>query len=163
MAKEPEPEVVEEAPKKKGGIKKLIIIIVAVVVLLAVALVAVLLLTAPSDGKHVQASAEEQSYPPIYETLQPITIKLADGETYLQVEIKLRMSDNESGEKLKEYMPDIRSDLLGMLAGKQPDDISTQEGMNKLADEMKVLINRDIKAKDGKGVKKVLFGSFLTQ
>jgi flagellar FliL protein len=165
MAKEQEAaEAVEGAPKK--GKKKLIIIIaVAVVLLLVLGVVGALLLTGGKEdkkGKHEQV-AEEDHGPPIYETLAPITIKLADGDTYLQVEIKLRMFDSESQEKLKEYMPEVRSDILGLLAGKQPDEISTQEGMAKLSDELRQMINHDLKAKEGKGVKKVLFGSFITQ
>jgi flagellar FliL protein len=163
MAKEQEAaEAVEEAPKK--GKKKLIIIIVAVVFLLVLGVVGALLMTGGKEdkkGKH--EVAEEDHGPPIYASLEPITIKLGDGETYLQVEIKLRMADAESEEKLKEYMPEIRSDILGLLAGKQPDEISTQEGMAKLSEELRLTINRDLKAKEGKGVRKVLFGSFITQ
>lgn len=165
--KEKEKEVVdaaEEAPKKGGGKKKLIIIIVAVVVLLGLGVVGLLLFTGGHDNKQGKHEvAEEDTAPPIYENLEPITVKLADGATYLQVEIKLRMSDTDSQEKLKEYMPDVRSNILGLLASKQPDEISTQAGMATLADEIKGICNKQIKAKDGKGVKKVLFGSFLTQ
>lgn len=163
MAKEQEAAETTEAPPKKGK-KKLIIILAAVLILLIAGVAAAfLLLSSPADENANHQAAEEDHGPPIYASLEPITIKLADGETYLQVEIKLRMATPESQEKLKEYLPEIRSDILGVLAGKQPDEISTQEGMAKLADELKVLINGVLKAKEGEGVKKVLFGSFITQ
>jgi len=60
-------------------------------------------------------------------------------------------------------MPEIRNDILNLLSSKTPDDLSTLEGKNKLAADIQADINGLLKVRAEKGVKKVLFGSFLIQ
>jgi flagellar FliL protein len=162
-AKEPAPEVAEEPPKGKGK-KKLIIILAAVLLFLVVGGgAAVLLLTKPA-GKHAnQQAAQEDNNPPIYEGLESFTVNLADGQSYLQVEIKLLVANTDIEGKLKERMPEVRNDILRLLSSKMPDELSTPEGKDKLAADIKADINGLLRVKADNGVKKVLFGAFLIQ
>lgn len=165
MAKQKEPEVAEaaeEQPKGKSK-KKLFIILAGVLVLLmAVGAAAVLLLTSPAD-KHGTAAAEQDQGPPIYESLETFTVNLAGGDSYLQVEIKLMMANNDIDGKLKEHMPEVRNDILTLLSSKTPDELSTPEGKDKLAADIRNDINTLLKVGPDKGVKKVLYGAFLIQ
>jgi len=166
MAKEKEEavETVDEAPKGKGK-KKLIIILVSAVLLVAVLVVGFLVLFPKPDAAKGENAAmvEEDKGPPIYENLEPFTVNLADRDTYLRVEVKLRMANPEIQEKMKEFMPDIRNDILNLLSSKQPDELSTPEGKEKLATEIQTDVNGLLKVKPDQGVKKVLFGDFLIQ
>jgi len=163
MAKEKEAAVEEVAAQPKSKKKKLFIILAAVLVLvLAAGGAAVMLLSKPT-GKHEAAAVEEDKTPPIYESLESFTVNLTGGDTYLQVEVKLLLSDTDFQEKLKQRMPEIRNDILNLLSSKTPDDLSTLEGKNKLAADIQADINGLLKVRAEKGVKKVLFGSFLIQ
>jgi len=162
MAKEKEAAVEEVAAQPKGK-KKLFIILAAVLVLILAAGGAAVMLLGKSAGKHEVASVEEDKGPPIYESLESFTVNLSGGDTYLQVEVKLLLSDTDFQEKLKQRMPEIRNDILNLLSSKTPDDLSTLEGKNKLAADIQADINGLLKVKAGKGVKKVLFGLFLIQ
>lgn len=162
MAKDTAVEGVAEQPKSK---KKLFIILAVVLALvLAAGGAAVMLLTKPADkhGQH-EAATEEDKAPPIYESLESFTVNLSGGDTYLQVEIKLLLSDSDFQERLKQRMPEIRNDILNLLSSKQPDELSTAEGKASLAADIQADINGLLKVKPEKGVKKVLFGSFLIQ
>ena len=96
---------------------------------------------------------EEDNGPPIYENLEPFTVNLADRDTYLRVEIKLRMATPEIQEKLKELMPDVRNDILNLLSSKQPDELSTPEGKTKLASEIQGRYQRIVESQARPGCK----------
>jgi flagellar FliL protein len=167
MAKEKEVAAEEAVEQPKGkGKKKLIIIAAAVLVLVLVGGgAAFLLLSKPADkhAKQAETAAEEDKNPPVYESLDSFTVNLAGGESYLAVEIKLLVASTDFDEKLKERMPEVRNDILNLLSSKQPDELSTPEGKAKLAADIQTDINGLLKVKPEKGVKKVLFGSFLIQ
>lgn len=172
MAKEPEaPE--GEAPKKKG---KLLIIIIAIaaVVLVGGGVGAYLMLSKPdaeqaADGHGGEEGGEEEAaaddeHPPIYEKLEQFTTRLADGETYLQCEINLKVADAKVQEKLKLYMPEIRDMLLRLLSSKSAEEMSSVEGRDALAKEVQQNVNEILGVKKAsKGVQKVLFPAFIIQ
>lgn len=165
MAKE---EAAAEQPKS-GGKKKLFIIILAVVLLVVLAGggAAVYLLTskpaAEQQEGHEQAAAEDE-HPPVYEKLESFTVNLADGETYLQVEIQLQVADAKVQEKLKQRMPEVRNDIIRILSSKQPEELATLEGKDALAASILGKLNELLGAKkEAEGVKKVLFNAFIIQ
>lgn len=162
MAKE---EAVAEPPKG-GGKKKLIIIIVAAVLLVAVSVVALLLLLPKKgeEGHAAEVAAAEEEHPPVYEKLESFTVNLADGETYLQVEIHLQVADIKVQEKLKQRMPEVRNDIIRLLSSKQPDELATLEGKDALAADIRGKLNELLAAKKPEeGIKKVLFNAFIIQ
>jgi len=163
MAKE---EATEEVEKPKGGAKKLVIIVLALVLLVLVgggAVAYLLLSSPPEEGAQVEAKHEDE-HPPIYEKLETFTVNLADQETYLQVEIHLLVAELPVQEKIKMRMPEVRDSMIRLLSSKLPDELATQAGKDALADDVKKQINGILAIQEAdKGVKKVLFNSFIIQ
>lgn len=180
-----------EQPKKKG---KLLIIIGAVVLLLVLVGggAAYMLMKKSShnvDEEGDEAVAEERAskkskkdkdQPPVFVKLDPFTVKLQPEQTdsYLQAVPELRVLDAPVGDKVKQYMPEVRHKVLLLLSGKKPSEISTPQGVQKLSNEIRDEINlivgepRRKKAAEAAGgdragpddpVQAVLFTSFIIQ
>lgn len=165
-------EAAPEAPKGKS--KKLLIIILAVVLLVVLAGggAAVYLLTSKpaaeqvegEEGADEEAHAEEEEQSPVYEKLDAFTVNLSDGETYLQVEINLKLADAMLSEKLKARMPEVKDAVLRLLSSQSPEELATVEGKDKLAAEVQKSVNEVLGVKKAsKGVEKVLFPAFIIQ
>jgi flagellar protein FliL len=184
----------EQPPPKK---KKLLLIIIAAVV--AVALIgggALFFLmknkAEPTDEegdeppakteKAKKAKKEHADAPPVFVKLEAFTVKLQteQQEAYLQAVPELRVLDAHLGDTIKQYMPEIRHKVLLILSGKKASEVSTPQGVQKLANEMRVTINAIIQPpqprKKGKEpeepsdhagpddpVQAVLFTSFIVQ
>lgn len=154
----------KEAPKKEEAAapaappakssKKLIILIVLVVVILAVAGAGVVLLmkkkAKAAEGE--EAVAEETAHeeaqfdpkkPPVFVPMEPFTVNLQAeaGEQFLQVVATMRVADDKIGEQIKVFMPQIRHEVLSLLAGKKASEITTPEGREGLAEEIRGLVN----------------------
>jgi len=143
----------EAAPRKS---KKMLIIIVGAVVLLAVVAVAAVMLmgkkkTDGGDGKDdteetTSAHAKFDPHkPPVFVALEPFTVNLSsengnDGQ-YLQVVASLRVGDEKIGEEVKAYMPQIRHEVLSLLAGKKASEITSPDGREQLASDIKDICN----------------------
>ena len=174
MAAAPAPAPAEVVvPKKKG---KLLIIIIA---LLAVVLVgggvgAYLLMSHPAADKkaksaHVATEDEDEGDAddenPVYEKLDQFTVNLSDPESHiLQTDVQLRLADAKVQEKLKVHMPEVRDALIRLLSSKTAAELATPEGKDKVGLEIQKSINEVLGVKKrSKGVKKVLFASFIIQ
>ena len=157
----------ESAVPPAGEKKKLLIIILAAVLLvvLAAGAAAVFLLSSKPAGEREEAHVEEvEEAEPIYERLETFTVNLADQESYLQVEISLKLADVKVQERLKTRMPEVRDVLLRVLSSKTAEDLITPEGKAELAKEVGKEVNGVIGAKKAdQGVKDVLFTSFIIQ
>ncbi len=188
-AKKAEGGDVEQPPKKS---KKLLLIVIITVVLLALlgGVGAFFLMQHPApegdeEGDATPAEierpkeAQSNDAPPIFVKLDAFTVKLQteQQEAYLQAVPELRVLDEHLGEKIKQYMPEIRHKMLLILSGKAASDISTPQGVQQLADEMRVAINEIVeppvpgRRRRGQGdqagpddpVQAVLFTSFIIQ
>ncbi|TCS73965.1 flagellar FliL protein [Sulfuritortus calidifontis] len=160
-------EALEQAPAP-GRKKRLLFMLIGIVALLVLVGggVGVWLLMAPAEeGKQqTEQAAKEEEHPPIYEKLETFTVNLADREHYLQVEVALKLSDSEAQQKVKLYMPEVRDVLLRLLSSKTYEELGSQEGKDKLASEIQAQLNDVLRIKErGKGVKGVLFNSFIIQ
>ncbi len=146
----------------------MIIIIAAVAVLVIGGGVAAwLLLSKPQaeEGEHAEEEAHaDEEHPPIYEKLETFTVNLADQESFLQTDVQLMLEDPAIQEKIKTRLPEVRDALIRLLSSKTAEELSQQEGKDKLAEEIKDQINEllELKKKET-GVKKVLFGAFIIQ
>ncbi len=180
MAKE-EPAAEAVAPKKKG---KMLIIILAVVGVLVIGggVAAYLMLSKPAaektaehgdeagDGEAAEEDAseedegEDEAHAPVYVKLEAFTVNLADQESYLQTEMQLLVANAKVGEKMNARLPEVRDAMIRLLSSKTAEELSQQEGKDKLAIEVQKQIN-DLLGIKGKlkGVKKVLFGAFIIQ
>ncbi|MBI5937611.1 MAG: flagellar basal body-associated protein FliL [Betaproteobacteria bacterium] len=157
-------EALEQGPPP-GKKKKLLFMIIGLVALVVVAGggAAVWLLMTPADQKEQKEAVKEEGAP-IYEKLETFTVNLSDKESYLQVELALKLSDAEVQTKVKTYMPEVRDAMLRLLSSKSAEELTTQEGKDKLASEIQAQLNDILHIKEaGKGVKGVLFNSFIIQ
>jgi flagellar FliL protein len=194
-AKKAESGDAEQPPPKKS--KKLLFIIVGAVVALALigGGAAFFLMKGKAEPvdeegdeppakteKVTKAKKGHEEAPPVFVKLDAFTVKLQteQQEAYLQAVPELRVLDAHLGDKIKQYTPEIRHRLLLILSGKKASDISTPQGVQKLANEMRVAINAIIEPpaprKKGKEaeepsdhagpdepVQSVLFTSFIIQ
>jgi flagellar FliL protein len=184
----------EQAPDNKK--KKLMMIVVGVVVLALIGAGAAFFLmkknaaTDEEDGDEAPAKTEKvkkakkghEDAPPVFVKLDAFTVKLqSEGqEAYLQAVPELRVLDTHLGDKIKQYTPEIRHKVLLLLAGKTASELSTPQGVQKLSNEMRVIVNAIIEPpparKKGKTqeepgdqagpdepVQAVLFTSFIVQ
>ena len=152
-------EVAEEAAPAPKKSKKLLIIIVAAVVLLSAiggggyALLGKKKVAA--EGEDAAAAEEAPAHavhewpkfdpnkPPVFLPLEPFTVNLQpeNGEQFLQVVASLRVIDAHVGDQVKAFMPQIRHEVLSLLSGKKPSEITSPEGREELAAEMKDIVN----------------------
>ncbi|MEN3111738.1 flagellar basal body-associated protein FliL [Uliginosibacterium paludis] len=139
------------APKKS---KKMLILAVLVVVILAVAGGAAFLLLGkkkaaadeePEEAAHAthEWPKYDPSKPPVFMPLEPFTVNLQpeNGEQFLQLVSSVRVIDAHVGDTVKSYMPQIRHEVLTLLSGKKASEITTPEGREALAEEMKEIMN----------------------
>ncbi|MEW6164215.1 MAG: flagellar basal body-associated FliL family protein [Pseudomonadota bacterium] len=142
-----------EAPPPKKKTKLLLIIGVAVLVVIIAAVAAVLLLKKPApdpdaeeDGppaKHAKAKKDAHATPPVFTKLDPFVVKLQaeQQEAYVQAVPELKLTDAMVSEQIKQFMPEIRHKLLLILAGKKASELSTPEGMQVLANQIRQSVN----------------------
>lgn len=147
------------------------------------------------DVEETRASKKDAkpNEPPVFVKLDTFTIKLQPAEqpqsqptdSYLQTTPELRVLDGTVGERVKQYMPEIRHRVLLILSGKKAADLSTPQGVEQLSIDVRKEINTIIggpapkkKTKKGKEaapeppsdkaraddpVQAVLFTSFIIQ
>ncbi|HSV54791.1 MAG TPA: flagellar basal body-associated FliL family protein [Burkholderiaceae bacterium] len=184
---------VKETPKKK----KLVIIVVAVVLLLvAVGGVGLFLMKrnqASEDGEEVAAEAASKT-PPTFLPMENMVVNLADpgGERFAQIGVTLELADKKTEDRVKSYLPAIRSGILLIVSQRTSEELLQREGKEKLAADILVEVSRPLgliapkpamsakAGKDGKGkddesdkksapkgepnpVQRVLFSSFIVQ
>lgn len=129
--------------------KKLIIIIAAAVLVLAVAGGAAAFIMkkraaaaaqAAEDGETSQAEPAHDAHakPPAFLPLDAFVVNLADRDTdrFAQIGITLELQDQDTGEKLKAYMPAIRNAILLVLSQKTSQQLMGRAGKEALAAEI---------------------------
>ncbi|MDX9993753.1 MAG: flagellar basal body-associated FliL family protein [Rhodocyclaceae bacterium] len=155
-AKKTEAPAEGEAPKKKSKLLLIIIITVLVLVLGGGAAAFFLMSKKASHDEEADTGDEppakvakakkkkkDPGAPPVFTKLDPFVVKLQSEaqEAYVQAVPELRLYDAAVGEQIKQFMPEIRHKVLLILAGKKASDLSTPEGMQVLANQIRVTIN----------------------
>ncbi|NWG31737.1 MAG: flagellar basal body-associated FliL family protein [Rhodocyclaceae bacterium] len=146
-----------EVPKKKS--KLLLIILVAVLVLVLGGGGAAFFLMkkkaadeeAADEGDEVPAKTvkakkkkkDDHGTPPAFAKLDPFVVKLQaeQQEAYVQAVPELKLVDAHVADQIKNFMPEIRHKVLLILAGKKASELSTPEGMQRLANQIRESIN----------------------
>jgi len=160
--KEEQPaEEVTETPASPSKKKKIIILgIAALLVLALIGGAAAFLLKKPhpkdeasADSEEAVAAQEEKAKkereekrkksPPVFAKLDTFTVNLVQetGDQYLQVAITLELEDPLADAALKESMPKIRDSIIRLLGNKKASDLTTTEGKDELAWELKDALN----------------------
>lgn len=91
------------------------------------------------SGEHAaQSAAPAVPEPPVFMPPETFTVNLQpDGEEqYLQVGLVVQVKDQAASDKMKQYMPQVRSRLLMLLSSKKAADIMSMEGKNALSNEI---------------------------
>ncbi len=144
----------DAAPAPKGKKKLFIIIGVAVLVLALAGGGAVFYLKSKAAAEaaaaeedegggatHAKADAHKKDPKavPTFVPLDPFTVNLADrdAERYAQVGVSLELADPKEGERVKNYMPAIRNNILMVLAHKTSAELLERDGKAKLAQEIR--------------------------
>lgn len=171
--------------------KKKLIIIIAAVALLAVGggAAAYFLMKSPSKPGHEAKVDESSKLPPKFVEIGTYTANLMheDSDRYLQVAISLKITDPELEEKIKAQMPEIQNTVNMLLQSKYPSQLSSVEGKEKLASQIKEQVEfimglrksapaihstppdgevqaaTPVSAPGKKGIAAVLFTSFIIQ
>jgi flagellar FliL protein len=153
--KKPESDDGEQPAVPKTKTKLLVIIGIAVLFLIVVGGGAVYFLTKKkadqADDENADEPAKEEKAkkaknpeaPPVYVKLEPFTVKLqSEGQdAYLQTTPELKVLEEHTGEKVKQYMPEIRHHVLLILAAKKPSDVASPQGVQQLANEIRDDVN----------------------
>jgi flagellar protein FliL len=163
----PAPEIEAEPAKGKS---KLLIILVAVFGLLAgggggAAWFFHQKANEPKDATEDQSSKKkvEAVKPPVFNTLENFTVNLAgEGDHFLQLGIVLQLKDDETADKVKAYLPQIRNRILLLLAAKTAEDLQSAKGKEALIDEILATTREPLHA-DGENIQAVLLGGMLIQ
>ena len=155
----------EAPPPPVKSRKKLFLLIAILVLVLAVAGIGAVLLLKKKNKAHspeeatteeVQDAANVPKKPPVFLNLEPFTVNLQpeNGEQFLQVVASLRVTDEKTGEQVKVFMPQIRHEILALLSSKKASEISSTEGREALAEEIKETTNEILGASPKKKKKK---------
>jgi len=180
QAAEEAEETADVTPKK--GKKKLIIIIAGAVLLAVVAVIAVLYLFPASNPKHGDAekthAVEEQETQATFVDLGTFTANLMheDGDRVVQISISLKLKNPKLEEKVKANNPEIQHHINMLLQSKFPSELSTLDGKQKLANQIKAEIEQvlglrkilptdppNVAPTSNRGISEVLFTSLIIQ
>jgi len=186
VSAKPEAEEAVKPPKSK----KMLLIIVAAVLLLVLAggggWFYLSKKNANLDDEEEVAHAVPKG-PPTYLPMDHMVVNLADpgGEKVAQVGVTLELADATAPERVKPYLPAIRSGILMLVSQRTAEEMLQREGKEKLAADILAEASRHFEApgsaKDGAGKKQgakskheapaeggnpvrgVLFSSFIVQ
>ena len=139
MSTKPAEAAVAAPPKSK----KMLLIVVAVVLILILAGFGTVMYVnkqraAAEFGDEAQpraAANHVEAGPPTYLPLDNMVVNLADpgGERVAQVGITLELQDVKAVDKVKQYLPTIRSGILMLVSQRTSEDLLKIEGKEKLA------------------------------
>jgi flagellar FliL protein len=149
-------------PPARSPKKKILLISAAVLALCAAGGAAWYYLNPVAPKTPVPALAK----PPVYATLDTFTVNLTQegGEQFLQIGITLLVADQAQSDLIKLYMPMVRNRLLTLLSNKKAGELSSADGKQKLAEEIKARLQIAFVANSAPPViSNVLFTSFVIQ
>lgn len=103
---------------------------------------------------------------PIFIPLEAFTVTLqnADSERILHVGITLRVSDEQTRQRIEKYMPEVRSRILMVLSSQSPQAVQTLQGKTEMAQAITEAVKRPFSPlPDGQYVTDALFTAFVVQ
>jgi flagellar FliL protein len=153
------PQAADQPPaEKKGGVP--LVPIVGLVLVLNLLMVGKIFLGSSHD-KGGAATEKKDVEVGAKMNLEEFLVNLAgSNEHYLKATLSLGLKKGETEEKMKEEVAPIRDTILGVLTTKQPEELATEAGKDKLKSEIVVKLNKEL---GGDKVVKVYFLSFATQ
>lgn len=149
-AKKTEAEAVV-APPKKAKSKWILFAVIGVLVLGGGGAAAYFMLKKPPHAEGAEAAAApakkkvDPAAPPVfYKFDKPFTVKLAteQQDAYLQAEVQLKLLDATGAEVIKQNEPELKHKITLMLMGRKASMLSSSEGVQKLANEIRDTVNK---------------------
>lgn len=108
------------------------------------------------------AETKKQQPAPIFYQLSEFTVNLGSPDRVLYVGITLRMNDEDTRKKLADYLPEVRSRLLLLFSNQDPDELVTEEGKQKLVQEIKLVLAVPlVKGEPPQVITDVLYTTFI--
>ena len=148
MAEKIEVEVLEKKASTPIGRKKKIILISFVIVALLLASAVGIFIRQRSFNEVESSSSmhNEIKGPPSFLPLDNMVVNLSNsgGEKVVQLGIVLELSDSKAVDKIKIYLPSIRSGILLLISQKTADEILKIEGKEKLAADILIEANKPL-------------------
>jgi flagellar FliL protein len=117
---------------------------------------------AATENKDDGDAKKKVNKPPVFNTLENFTVNLAGGDHFLQLGIVLQLKDEETAEKVKAYLPQIRNKVLLLLSSKTAEDLESPKGKEALIGQV-LEAAREPLNDEGENVQAVLLGSMLVQ
>lgn len=175
-----------EAPPPPKSKKMLVLVLVAVLVLALVAAGGWIFLSKKNaaldeEDEEEVAAVVEPTGPPTYLPLDNMVVNLADpgGERVAQIGVTLELGSPSDVDKVKAYLPSIRSEILMLVSQRTAEELLKIEGKEQLAADIKAKASAHFgkpaaagekgkkkKAKGGSNeapIRGVLFSSFIVQ
>ncbi len=155
----PDQSTAEAEPKKKKS--KLPIVIGFVVLLLLSGLIVGKVMLGRHGGKNKgdKARVEEEVGAKI--ALDEFLVNLSGGEGhYLKITLAIGVAKGLTEEKIKEDNAPIRDAIISTLCSKKLEQLATDTGKDKLKEELKARINKEL---GGEKIVKVYYTEFATQ
>ncbi|OAZ98504.1 flagellar basal body-associated protein FliL [Halomonas sp. G11] len=156
--------------ESSGGPKKLLwVMIILVLLSSAGAAAAIYMVLEQGDGNNQEDTAEQvvESKPPVFLTIEPFTVNLADdrhGTRLLYTGITLRVEDEATRELLETHMPQVRSRLLTVLSGQEAGQLTSSEGKQQLASAINERLSEPFdENQPPPELREVLFTEFIVQ
>lgn len=130
-----------EPEKKPAKSKKLLIILVVALLLISIAGAGVFFVLkqrhaqAEEEDGAVETHATEPAVVPTFLPMDTMVVNLADpgGERFAQVGITLELADAKAAERVKQYMPTIRSAVLLLISQHTSTELLSRDGKDVLA------------------------------
>lgn len=130
------------APPKAKGKKTILIVLIAVVLLLAIAGGAWMFLGRAHDEDAEEAptsrAKEKDKVPPVFLPMDNMVVNLADpgGEKFAQIGLTIEVMDQKTSDKVKSYLPTIRSGVLMLVSQRTSEELLTKDGKEKLVTDI---------------------------
>jgi flagellar FliL protein len=135
----------EEKPKK-GGSKVVLIGVLAAVIGAAAAGGGWYFLGRKPATAEEHVAKPEPAKAPTYMAMETMVVNLADpgGERFAQLGITVELSDEKAADKIKSFLPSIRSAILLLVSQRTSEELLTRPGKEKLARDIAGEVSRPL-------------------
>ena len=141
----------EEAAPPKPKNKLMLIIVIALVLVLGLGGGGAYLLLkkkpAAGDDEEAASAHAKPEAKPTFVKLEAFTVKLLPDEgkaeqQFMQTVPEFKVLNAKVAENVKNYMPEIRHNILMLLSSRRPSELGTPEGMEKLSIDIRNVVNQ---------------------
>ena len=153
--------------KAKSGKRKLLIILIALIVVAACG-VGGYLVWHKMHGPADKAEAAKPTPPPapVFFALDTFTVNLInpdnDPDRVLYVGFTLRLPDQETSQRINDYLPEVRSRLLMLLSNQNAAALGNEQGKQELVKQIKAVLSPPlVPGQPPQKVTDVLFTAFI--